>query len=220
MKLYGGKDETQGVTLWLTGLPCSGKTTVSELVLERLQRAGARVELLDGDTVRQSLSKGLGFNREDRDENIRRIGFVCNLLTRNGVIAIAAAVSPYRAVRDEVRTLIGSFVEIYVNCSLEVCMQRDVKGMYRRAFAGEIAHFTGISDPYEEPLHPDLILYTNKETPEESARKAIDLLVTKGYVDNSPAAQVASDKPLREHSRLNEAFDSVPGRNPFGLLSV
>jgi adenylyl-sulfate kinase len=147
MKLNGGKGETPGVTLWFTGLPCSGKTTVSELVLERLQRAAAKVELLDGDTVRQSLSRGLEFSRQDRDENIRRIGFVCNLLTRNGVIAIAAAVSPYRAVRDEVRTLIGSFVEIHVNCPLEVCMQRDVKGMYRRAFAGEIAHFTGVSDP-------------------------------------------------------------------------
>jgi adenylyl-sulfate kinase len=188
MKLNGGKDQTQGVTLWFTGLPCSGKTTISKLVLERLQLA-ARVELLDGDTVRQGLSKGLGFSRQDRDENIRRIGFVCNLLTRNGVIAIAAVVSPYRAVRDEVRTLNGSFVEIYVNCPLEVCMQRDVKGMYRRAFAGEIAHFTGVSDPYEEPLHPDLILYTNRESPEESAGKAIDLVVNKGYVDKSHAAE-------------------------------
>jgi adenylylsulfate kinase len=191
MKLNGSKDETHGVTVWFTGLPCSGKTTVSELVLERLQRAAARAELLDGDTVRQSLSKGLGFSRQDRDENIRRIGFVCNLLTRNGIIAIAAAVSPYRAVRDEIRALIGSFVEIHVNCPLEVRMQRDVKGMYRRAFAGEIPHFTGVSDPYEEPLHPDLILNTNKETPAESAGKAIDLLVTEGYVNNSPAAEVA-----------------------------
>ena len=194
MKLNGGNDQTPGVTLWFTGLPCSGKTTVSELVLEQLRRAAAKVELLDGDTVRQSLSRGLGFSRQDRDENIRRIGFVCNLLTRNGVIAIAAAVSPYRAVRDEVRTLIGLFVEIYVNCPLEVCMQRDVKGMYRRAFAGEIAHFTGVSDPYEEPLHPDLILHTDRETPEESARKAIDLLVTKGYLDNSPAAHVVASR--------------------------
>jgi adenylyl-sulfate kinase len=196
MKLNGGNDETKGLTLWFTGLPCSGKTTVSELVLERL-RPAAKVEILDGDTVRQSLSKGLGFSRRDRDENIRRIGFVCNLLTRNGVIAIAAAVSPYRAVRDEVRALIGSFVEIYVNCPLEVCMQRDVKGMYRRAFTGEIAHFTGVSDPYEEPLHPDLILHTNKETPEESARKAIDLLVTKGYVNNSPARRADAPETLR-----------------------
>ena len=219
MKLNGGNDETKGVTLWFTGLPCSGKTTVSELVLERL-RPAAKVELLDGDTVRQSLSKGLGFTRQDRDENIRRIGFVCNLLTRNGVIAIVAAVSPYRAVRDEVRTLIGSFVETYVNCPLEVCMQRDVKGLYRRAFGGEIAHFTGVSDPYEEPLHPDLTLHTNKETPEESARKAIDLLVTKGYVTNLPAAEVASNTPLQERSRFGEAFDSVRERKPFGMLSV
>jgi adenylyl-sulfate kinase len=191
MQLNVANSENRGVTLWFTGLPCSGKTTISKLVFEQLHRAAAKVELLDGETVRQTLSKGLGFSRQDRDENIRRIGFVCNLLTRNGVIAIAAAVSPYRAVREEVRTLIGSFVEIYVNCPLEVCIRRDVKGMYRRAFSGEIAHFTGVSDPYEEPPNPDLILYTHRETPEESAGKTIVLLVTKGYVQNSRAASAA-----------------------------
>ncbi len=173
-------NEHSGVTLWFTGLPCSGKTTISQLVYDRLRRVGARVELLDGDIVRQNLTKGLGFSREDRDENIRRIGFVCHLLTRNGVIAMVAAISPYRAVRDEVRRLIGSFVEIYANCPLEVCKWRDVKGMYKRALAGELAHFTGVSDPYEEPLHPDLVLYTNEETPEESARKVLELLVRRG----------------------------------------
>jgi len=171
----------QGVTLWLTGLPCSGKTTVSGLVAGQLRNAGSEVELLDADIVRQNLTKGLGFTREDRDENIRRIGFVCHLLTRHGVVAISAAISPYRAVREEVRRLIGSFLEIYVNCPLEVCIQRDVKGMYKKALAGELAHFTGISDPYEEPLKPDVVLFTDRETPQESARKVLHLLIASGY---------------------------------------
>src|SRR5438477_7095337 len=128
-------DENPGLTLCCTGLPCAGKSTISQMVCDRLQRAGAKVELLDGDVVRQKLTKGLGFSKEDRDENIRRIGFVCHLLTRNGVIAIAAAISPYRGVRDELRHLIGSLAEIYVDCPLEVCKQRDVKGMYKRALA-------------------------------------------------------------------------------------
>ena len=167
--------------MWLTGLPCSGKTTVSGLVAGQLRNAGSEVELLDADIVRQNLTKGLGFTREDRDENIRRIGFVCHLLTRHGVVAISAAISPYRAVREEVRRLIGSFLEIYVNCPLEVCIQRDVKGMYKKALAGELAHFTGISDPYEEPLKPDVVLFTDRETPQESARKVLHLLIASGY---------------------------------------
>ena len=179
---YGRNSEDQGVTLWFTGLPCSGKTTISQHVFTQWHRAGAKVELLDGDVIRRKLTKGLGFSKEDRDENIRRIGFVCELLTRNNVIAIAAAISPYRAVRDEIRGLIGSFAEIYVNCPLEVCKQRDVKGMYKGALAGEIAHFTGVSDPYEEPLSPELVLYTNQERPEESVHKVMDLLVTQGYL--------------------------------------
>lgn len=149
---------------------------------EQLRGWRAKVELLDGDVVRQNLCQGLGFSKQDRDENIRRIGFVCHLLTRNGVIAISAAISPYRAVREELRGLIGSFLEIHVKCPLEVCIQRDVKGMYRKALAGELAHFTGVSDPYEEPLKPDLVLSTHEETPEESARKVVSLAIASGYL--------------------------------------
>lgn len=178
----GNQKQQQGVTLWFTGLPCSGKSTISRLVAEQLRNWGSKVELLDGDIVRQNLTKGLGFSKEDRDENIRRIGFVCHLLTRNGVVAISAAISPYRLVREHVRRLIGSFLEIHVNCPLEVCVQRDVKGMYKKALAGELPHFTGVSDPYEEPLNPDLILFTDRETPQESAQKVLSLLVASDYL--------------------------------------
>ena len=175
------KSDSDGVTLWFTGLPCSGKTTISHLVFERLQRSRLKVELLDGDVVRQKLTKGLGFSKEDRDENIRRIGYVCHLLSRNGVIAVGAAISPYRVIRDELRHLIGCFVEIYVQCPLEVCVQRDCKGMYKRALAGELKNFTGVSDPYEEPLHPEIVLHTDQETPEESAGKVLEFLRIRGW---------------------------------------
>src|SRR5689334_25152039 len=140
-----------GFTLWFTGLSGAGKSTISERVYAKLREAGAKVELLDGDVVRTHLSKGLGFSKEDRDTNIRRIGFVCELLSRNGVIAIAAAISPYRAVREEVRARIENFIEVFVDCPLEVLATRDVKGLYRKAMAGEIGQFTGVSDPYEPP---------------------------------------------------------------------
>jgi adenylyl-sulfate kinase len=161
----------KGFTLWFTGMSGAGKSTISNLLVERLRRGNAKVEVLDGDVVRTYLSKGLGFSKEDRDENIRRIGFVCELLSRNGVIAIAAAISPYRAVRDEVRARIENFVEVYVECPVEVLADRDVKGLYRRALAGEIPQFTGISDPYEPPLHPEVVLHSAQETPEESLEK-------------------------------------------------
>jgi adenylyl-sulfate kinase len=161
----------QGFTLWFTGLSGSGKSTLSSMLHERLKAAGARVELLDGDVVRTNLSKGLGFSKEDRDTNIRRIGFVCELLSRNGVIAIAAAISPYREIRREVRRKIGNFVEVYCACPLPVLIERDVKGLYRKALAGEIPQFTGVSDPYEEPEHAEVVCYTDWETPEESAAK-------------------------------------------------
>jgi adenylyl-sulfate kinase len=157
----------KGFTIWFTGLSGAGKTTISQLLEERLRTLGAKVERLDGDVVRTHLSKGLGFSKEDRDENIRRIGFVCDLLSRNGVIAIAAAISPYRATRDEVRARIPNFVEVFVSCPLEVLLQRDVKGLYRKALAGEIPCFTGISDPYEPPLAPEVKLDSSEETPEE-----------------------------------------------------
>jgi adenylylsulfate kinase len=175
------KSDVGGVTLRFTGLPCSGKTTISQLVFERLQRSRLRVELLDGDEVRQKLTKGLGFSKEDRDENIRRIGYVCHLLSRNGVIAIGAAISPYRAIRDELRQSISCFVEIYVHCPLEVCMHRDCKGMYKRALAGELKNFTGVSDPYEEPVQPELVLHTDQESPEQSAEKVLDYLRVRGW---------------------------------------
>jgi adenylyl-sulfate kinase len=159
----------KGCVLWFTGLSGAGKTTVSWLVAERLRAHGAKVELLDGDEVREHLSKGLGFSKEDRDLNIRRIGFVCELLARNGVIAIAAAISPYRAVREELRARIPDFVEVYAECSLEVLAERDVKGLYRKALAGEIPHFTGVSDPYEPPLEPEVTIRSAQETPEQSA---------------------------------------------------
>jgi len=180
MILNSPNDDFSGVTLWFTGLPCSGKTTISQLVFQRLQRSRYKVELLDGDVVRQKLTKGLGFSKEDRDENIRRIGYVCHLLSRNGVIAIAAAISPYRAIREELRQLIGCFVEIYVRCPLEVCVQRDCKGMYKRALAGELQNFTGVSDPYEEPLQAEIVLHTDQETPEQSAAKVLQYLQNGG----------------------------------------
>lgn len=172
----------KGFTIWFTGLPCSGKTTISELVAEKIRNRGRNVEILDGDVVRTHLSRGLGFSKEDRDINIRRIGFVCQLLTRNGVATIAAVVSPYREVRDHNRREIGNFVEVYAKCPLEVCMERDVKGMYKKALTGEIKEFTGISDPYEEPLNPEVILETDQETSQESARKVIARLEELGYL--------------------------------------
>ena len=161
----------QGFTLWLTGLSGAGKSTISGIVEKRLRDAGAKVEVLDGDVVRENLSKGLGFSKEDRDTNIRRIGFVCELLSRNGVIAIVAAISPYRAVREEIRARIRNFVEIYVECPLEVVSGRDVKGLYKKAMAGEIPQFTGVSDPYEPPLHPEVVVHSASESAEESAAR-------------------------------------------------
>jgi len=160
----------------------AGKSTMSGLLERRLREAGARVEVLDGDIVRTHLSKGLGFNKEDRDENIRRIGFVCELLSRNGVIAIAAAISPYRAVREEVRSRIPDFVEVYMECPVEVLAQRDVKGLYKKALAGEIAHFTGISDPYEPPAAPEVTLHSALETPQESVDRIWATLERLGLV--------------------------------------
>jgi adenylyl-sulfate kinase len=155
----------KGFTVWFTGLSGSGKTTAARLLEQRLIALGCKVEVLDGDIVRTHLSKGLGFSKEDRDENIRRIGFVCELLARNSVIAIAAVISPYRAARAEVRARIPNFVEVYMDCPLEVLIERDAKGLYRKAIAGEISHFTGISDPYEPPSSPELTIHSGHESP-------------------------------------------------------
>jgi adenylyl-sulfate kinase len=173
---------SEGFTLWFTGLSGAGKTTVSALVGKELRDRGLKVEVLDGDVVRTHLSKGLGFSRADRDTNIRRIAFVSKLLTRNGVAVIVAAISPYRNIRDEVRADIGRFVEVFVKCPLETCMDRDVKGLYKRAIAGEIPAFTGVSDPYEEPLAPELVLETHREDPETSARRVIATIERLGYL--------------------------------------
>lgn len=174
---------TKGFTIWFTGLSGAGKTTISRLVEKELHRRGMKVEILDGDIVRENLSKGLGFSKEDRDTNIRRIGFVCELLTRNDVVAIAAAISPYRAIRDENRARVGGrFVEVYAKCPIDVLAERDVKGLYKKALRGEIKNFTGVDDPYEAPLNPEVICESDKETPEASAAKVIAKLQELGYI--------------------------------------
>jgi adenylylsulfate kinase len=172
----------KGVTIWFTGLPCSGKTTLAEKLADELKKRGYRPECFDGDITRKYLSKGLGFSKEDRDENIRRVGFVCSLLTRHDVITTAAFVSPYRSIRTEIRQMIGNFVEVYVKCPVEKCMERDVKGMYKKALAGEIKNFTGVSDPYEEPETPEIIVETGRETETESLNKILNKLEELHYV--------------------------------------
>lgn len=172
----------QGFTLWFTGMSGAGKSTISSLLERRLREAGAKVEVLDGDIVRTHLSKGLGFSKEDRDENIRRIGFVCELLSRHGVIAIAAAISPYRGVREELRARIPNFVEVYVECPIEVLAERDVKGLYKKALAGEIPQFTGVTDPYEPPLNPEVVVNSSRESVEESAARIWATLERLGLV--------------------------------------
>jgi len=173
----------KGFTLWFTGLSGSGKSTLANLVTEELRMLGKKVEILDGDEVRENLSKGLGFSKEDRDINIRRIGYVAKLLARNGVIAITAAISPYREIRDEVRRSNEEFVEVFVKCSLEECIKRDVKGLYKKALAGEIKQFTGVSDPYEEPEHAEVVVNTALESKEESTKKILKKLRYLGYMD-------------------------------------
>ena len=189
--MENGIDRQRGFTLWFTGLSGAGKTTVSEIVEKELKERGLRVEVLDGDIVRTNLSKGLGFSREDRDTNILRIGFVADLLRRNGVGVIVSAISPYKEARDEVRrTIREDFVEVYVDAPLEVCADRDVKGLYKKAFSGEIAQFTGVSDPYEEPAAPEPHIKTDEEEPHESARRVIAKLDELGYL-----------RPVREFDR-------------------
>jgi adenylyl-sulfate kinase len=180
----------RGFTLWLTGLSGAGKSTLASAVAERLRAEGALVEVLDGDEVREHLSKGLGFSREDRDINVRRIAYVAKLLCRNGVAVITAAISPYRATREEARREIGDgFIEVYVNASLEECIRRDVKGLYGKAIAGAISSFTGVSDPYEPPTNPEVEVNTERETLEESVEKVLDTLRQRGFL---PVAHTAS----------------------------
>lgn len=194
----------KGFTLWFTGLSGAGKTTLANMIEAELQKRELRVEVLDGDVVRTNLSKGLGFSKEDRDTNIRRIGFVCHLLSRNGVAAISAAISPYRDIRDEVRQMIGNFVEVYVHCPLEVCAQRDVKGLYAKAMRGEIPVFTGVSDPYEEPLNPEVIVDSSTETTEQSFRKIMMTLEKLGYVPAIDSEVYSEEEEEEVKRRLEE----------------
>ena len=172
----------RGFTIWFTGLSGSGKSTLSEIIERRLQEYGRNVEILDGDMVRTHLSKGLGFSRQDRDTNIQRIAFVASLLTRNGVVCISAAIAPYREARAWAREEIRDFVEVYVKCPIEVCRQRDVKGLYKLVDEGKIRNFTGVDDPYEEPEHPEVVVETDKETPAESVARIVTKLVALGYL--------------------------------------
>jgi adenylylsulfate kinase len=176
----------KGFTLWFTGLSGAGKTTITNHLVKELRKREIPIEVLDGDIVRENLSKGLGFSKEDRDTNIRRIAFVANLLSRNGVPVITAAISPYREIRNEAREIMdGRFVEAYVKASVEVCEERDVKGLYAKARSGEIKEFTGVSDPYEPPEDPELVLETERQSPEESAQQIIAYLEERGLI---PAA--------------------------------
>ncbi len=175
------KSNNAGFTLWFTGLPCSGKTTIANAVLKRLKAQGTRAEMLDGDIVRQSLTRDLGFSKEDRDENIERVTFVAKLLSRNNVATLVSFVSPYRKKRQNARDNTSNFIEIYVKCPVEVCKERDVKGMYKKAMNGDIVNFTGVDDPFEEPTDPELVLETDKESVEESIEKVFHIITDKGY---------------------------------------
>ncbi len=187
----------RGVTVWLTGLSGAGKTTICQFLEKELQKQGYKVEVLDGDIVRQNLSKGLGFSKEDRDENIRRIGFVAHLLTRNDVIVLVSVISPYRVIREEVKERIGDFIEVFVNAPLEVCEQRDVKGLYQKARAGKIKNFTGIDDLYEVPLAPDVECKTDQETIAPCVNKVLRKLEYLGYINSIDLPQ-PTDNELKK----------------------
>jgi adenylylsulfate kinase len=173
----------RGCVIWFTGLSGSGKTTIAHEVENTLLEAGVPIEILDGDVVRENLSKGLGFSKEDRDINIRRIAFIAHLLQRNGTFVITAAISPYRTIREEARAMIKDFVEVHAEAPLEICEERDVKGLYAKARAGEIKGFTGIDDPYEPPSNPEVTCHTDKESIDESAKKVMDKLVELKFVE-------------------------------------
>jgi adenylylsulfate kinase len=191
----------RGFTVWFTGLSGAGKSTIAEMLYHELQARGMKTEILDGDIVRQNLSKGLGFSKEDRDTNILRIGFVAELLTRNGVATICCPISPYRETRHRVREMIGEFVEVYVYATVEeIAAHRDPKGLYRKALAGEITGFTGVDDPYEPPENPELVLDTMVQTPQESLRNVLVRLNELGYIDD-PSVMVEGD---RVHSGLTD----------------
>jgi len=194
----------KGFTLWFTGLSASGKSTLAERVRDLLLERGMKVEVLDGDVVRQNLSKGLGFSKEDRDTNIRRIGFVCNLLTRNDVVAIGAAISPYRAIRDENRKLIGRFVEVYCKCDIDTLKNRDPKGLYEKALRGEIENFTGVSDPYEAPEKAEVVVDTANEDIDTSVERIIGTLEQMGYIPAGDGRGYSEDEEESIKERLRD----------------
>ncbi len=178
--------EHPGFTVWLTGLSGAGKSTIAQRLAQALRRRGMKVEVLDGDVIRQNLSKGLGFSKEDRDTNVLRVGWVAQVLSRNGVAVIAALISPYRETRNQVRAQIPNFVEVFVDAPLEEVIRRDVKGLYKRALAGEIPNFTGISDPYEPPEHPEVVCRTAEESVDESVDKILAYLEAQGWLLPEP----------------------------------
>ncbi len=195
----------KGFTLWFTGLPCSGKSTLAEKVKDILLERGMKVEVLDGDVVRTNLSKGLGFSKEDRDTNILRIGFVCHLLSRNGAVAIGAAISPYREIRRRVREMVSEdagFVEVFVKTPVEVCERRDIKGMWAKARAGEMKNFTGIDDPYEEPLEPEVVVETDKESVDESVARIISALEAMNYIPSAGGDEYTAEEEKKIKERL------------------
>jgi adenylyl-sulfate kinase len=207
------KTTPEGFTLWLTGLPCAGKTTLGRLVAGHLRRCALEVELLDGDIVRTEVSKGLGFDKESRDENLRRIGFICRLLSKHRVAAIVAAVSPYRALRDEIRATLPHFVEIFVKASLQTCISRDVKGLYKKALASEISNFTGVNDPYEPPISPELIVETDYDPPGVSAARILSGLRELRLIEAGPvdATSAARKRQFYVRGRVQRQFEQDRG---------
>lgn len=199
----------KGFTVWFTGLSGTGKTTLSKSLAKRLEQMGLGVEVLDGDVIRTHLSKGLGFSREDRDANIKRIAFVSKLLTRHGVIVITAAISPYRETRDYARKEIGNFVEVYTRCSMDVLVQRDTKGLYKKAMNGEVKNFTGVSDPYEEPLNPELVLNTHKEGIEKCTEDILIKLKELGYIEYGGSRAGESVYSPEEEKKIEERLANL-----------
>ena len=194
----------KGLTIWFTGLSGSGKSTLAQMVEETLLERGLNVEILDGDEIRLNLSKGLTFSKEHRDLNILRIGYVCNLLTRNGVIAIAAAIAPYKEVREQNRKLIGRYVEVFVDCPLEVLIKRDTKGLYEKALRGEIPNLTGVNDPYEPPEDAEIKIDTSSEQPEQSHDKIIRTLEILDYIPKMDGVEYSEEEEAKIKKRLKD----------------